>query len=173
MDAVFGWLSDNRDAVIVGVVVIMVAVLGKWAKATFTYRLLRLQGWIAQRRLKQEQKKEKEKREEEQRLCKQRFVEESSPPPHTDAGQVTVGALLDTGWEFVDESEDQEFVVLSFVTGRGLNGHVPPGVALPVLRAAQKYHSGAEVVWRRSLDNSQMYPYGHLNLGIRVSRTPN
>ena len=177
MDGVLVWLSDNRDtlisAVLGGVALVVVLALGKRGKAMLAYLRRRLRGWIDQRRSEKEQKKEKAQREEERQRCQQRFLKESGPSPETDAGQVMAGALLDTDWRFVNERVDQEFVVLGFVIGRGRNGQIPPEVGSPVLLAARKFHSEAKVEWFAPIDNSQMYPYGHLRMGVRVHRIPN
>ena len=66
MAAVLTWLSDNRDVLIVGVVLLVLAALGKWGTAIL--RRLR-----ERQRLAKDQKKERPSREVErqQRLAKE------------------------------------------------------------------------------------------------------
>ena len=177
MDTVLIWLSDNRDLLIVGVVV---AVVGGVVLKGGTRLGRSLRTWFRthtkDRRVAKKQKKEREQREKERRRYQRRFLASDitrAASPKTDAGQVTVGALLDTDWRFVHESVDEEFIDLYFLIGRNRQRRIPQGVEQPVLHAAQKFDSEAEWVDRASSNSQQIYPYGHLRVGIRVSLTPN
>ena len=90
-----------------------------------------------------EHKEQEDQRRAEQRLCRERCLNEYDPPPKTCAGQVIAGALVGTGWRWVDETIDGEFVVLGFVIGRGFRGRVSRGITQPVLEAARKHQSSS------------------------------
>ena len=185
MDDVLVWLNEHRDPLIVGVVVgvVVVAVL-RWGSAIFRHGLGLVRKRLVDRRCRKaeearheqeiaEQKEQEDQRRAEQLLCQERSLNEYDPPPKTCAGQVIAGALVGTGWRWVDETIDGEFVVLGFVIGRGFRGQISRGIEQPVLEAARKYQSSSPTVeWCDVMDGQQLYPYGHVRMGIRVSRSP-
>ena len=184
MDDGLVWLNANRDPLIVGVVVLSVAAGARWGGAILRHGL----GLVRQRGIDRRCRKAKEARQQqeiaerkeqenqrkaEQLRCRERSLSEYDPPPETYAGQVIAGALVGTGWRWKHETIDGEFVTLGFVIGRGFRGQIPPGIEQPVLEAARKYQSRSPTVeWCDVMDSPQLYPYGHLRMGIRVSRSP-
>ena len=183
MDDVLLWFTANRDTLIVGVVVGIVIAIARWGAAIFRRGSGLVRKRINDRRCKkaeearQEQEAAERKEQEAQRKAEQlrwreRSLNEYDPPPKTYAGQVIAGALVGTGWRWTYEHIDGKFVVLGFVIGRGFRGEVSPGVGQPVLEAARQYQSSSPTVeWCDVMDSQQMYPYGHVRMGIRVSRS--
>lgn len=192
MDAVLSWLSDNRDPLIVGLLLLVVASLGKWRTAT--------RRWRDRRRVTKEQKMEWEEkelerrrvaeqqkeREEERKRCLQRFLALPSSNwewrPETDAGKIIVGCLLeDRHWEFMTEKArgdvvDLEFAVKATLGGELVRAREDEGNPLgPGERAARSFHSNAEVTRLRFVDDP--YKFGsalhrYVLVRIRVSKVP-
>ena len=201
MDAALTWLGNNRDALIValigGVVLLMVAAL--WNRGTAILRRLRERQQLAKEQKKerearglerQQLAKEQKKREEERQRCQQQFRDSSaaswvSLPPETDVGQVIVGYLSHgyPHWKFREERVrgdvvDLEFAVKATAVGREIvrkpedeGNELGPGE-----RAAQKFHSGAEVTLGPFVDDPTVFgdPRGlaMYRVRIRVSAVP-
>ena len=216
MDPVLTWLSDNRDVLIAGVVLLVLGALGKWGTAI-------LRRWRERQRLAKDQKKErpsreeerqqrlakerqqlaKEREEERQQLAKEREEERQhclqqfdscaaanwvGLPPETDVGKVIVGYLSDylwrgcPYWKFRGESVsgdvvDLKFAVKATVFGREIvRKPEDEGNELgPAERAAQVFHSGAEVTLGPFVDDDTVFGdglFGYVSVCIRVSKVP-
>ena len=175
MDAVLTWLSDNRDALIIGVVLLVLAVLGKWGTA-IPKRLRE------RRRLAKEQKE----REEERQHCLQEFLSKPTRrvylPPETAAGQVIMGYLSDyPHWKFLEESDRGDVVDLTIaVNATSLANEIagaeePDNELGPAERAARTFHGGAEVTRGPFVDAPTVTGtalYGYVPVNIRVSKVP-
>ena len=164
MDAVLTWLSDNRDPLISGVVIVvvsgMVLGLGNWGRKTLGRRLW---AWFRtrteDRRVAKEQAKgamesrtARQRREQERRRCEARFhdsdIAKSSNRPQTRAGQVIVGSLLGDRsgkrWELQTEEAFSGGVDLWFmIPFSSSNETIAPG-----WRAARKFNTEADVAIR-------------------------
>ena len=104
-------------------------------------------------------------------------------PPETDAGQVIMGYLSDFAhWKFMEERERGEVVDLTIAVnatsiGREIaSPEEEEGNELgPAKRAAQTFHSGAEVTQGTYVDDPTVSGtplYGYVPVRIKVNKVP-
>lgn len=126
-------------------------------------------------------------REEERQRCREKFdsnrVRRLYLPPKTDAGQVIMGYLSDYAhWKFIDEHVRGEVVDLTiavYATSIGkeiVRLREDEGDELgPAKRAAQKFHSNAEVTQGTFVNDPTVSGnplYGYVPVRVKVSNVP-